>query len=309
MLLNIQITISCFICASVSLNIRLLHQHALPHLSGASALEVYRNTLYVAGDNVNSLLTLDPSLKPLQYHSINTTSVDTRTLSKAEKSDWEASLIAEREGEAYLFVFGSGSSAKRMQLSVAPLQGKWEPVMYSLAELYTVACATQQISESELNIEAATLIQDSLILFNRATNSLYQYDLEEFWQYLNGATAVPHPQVYTYTLPSIEAWESRFSGACTLNAHTIAFTASVEQTDNSIDDGSIFGSFVGLLPFPLQSADPTCTLFCKQEQVLPVKLESIAVLQENHPEYRIILACDNDDAGSELFEALLTVAL
>ncbi|WP_090693791.1 hypothetical protein [Nitrosomonas sp. Nm34] len=173
----------------------------------------------------------------------------------------------------------------------------------SLTALYDILRADPTIfGTQKLNLEGATVTRDTVLLFQRGNisgiNALMEYPLTTFMNYLDAPTLLaPIPQVFTFTLPKIRNRHAGFSAALTWN-DSILFAASVEDTDNEIDDGPTLGSFIGMLrgkeilwvvPVELNGS------------IAPVKIEGIAILQVQENLLEIAGVTDNDADASEIF--------
>ncbi len=157
------------------------------------------------------------------------------------------------------------------------------------------------LGPQKLNLEGATATRDAVLLFQRGNisgiNALMEYPLMTFMNYLDAPTLlVPIPQVSTFTLPKIHNRHAGFSAALTWN-DSILFAASVEDTDNEIDDGATLGSFIGMLRgneirwvVPVES----------NGSIAPVKIEGIAILQMQENSLEIVGVTDNDADASEI---------
>ena len=117
------------------------------------------------------------------------------------------------------------------------------------------------------------------------------------------------PHICRVPLPSLSGRTAGFSGATLLpDTESFLFTASVECSDDPIDDGEILGSFLGILDAtssgyevrwcePLRDADGA---------VLPIKVESVTVLRrEARGLCHLLMVTDSDDGDSEILEASL----
>ena len=86
----------------------------------------------------------------------------------------------------------------------------------------------------------------------------------------------------------------------------------MEETTDWTADGTVAGSFIGQFDLPLDAhpAEPRCVVLCDAEDaVLPIKVESVAVVGRESPTaLRLLLVTDSDDGDSELIETTLELA-
>lgn len=89
----------------------------------------------------------------------------------------------------------------------------------------------------------------------------------------------------------------------------LIFTASMEDTNDEINDGKVLGSFIGTIPFSgLSDGKYTAALVKKNNQVLEKKIEGVAVklisikseLSDIAEKMQIITVCDNDNGTSDI---------
>ena len=115
--------------------------------------------------------------------------------------------------------------------------------------------------------------------------------------YMDAPTLLtPIPHVSTFTLPKICNRYAGFSAAIMWN-DSILFAASVEDTDNEIDDGATLGSFIGMLRGnEILWVVPVET----NGSIAPVKIEGIAILQVQENSLEIAGVTDNDSDASEM---------
>ncbi|WP_430233144.1 DUF6929 family protein [Nitrosomonas communis] len=279
----------------------------LQGLQSASGIERIGNYYYIVSDDSPDLYRLD-----LCWNVVGTARLfpsDIRSgdrIPKAIKPDLEAMCLVEWHGKQELLCFGSGSKAPtrdicyRVDVTDPTSPQNMRPI--SLTALYDILRADPTIlGTQKLNLEGATTTRDAVLLFQRGNisgiNALMQYPLATFMNYLDGSISLaPIPQVSTFTLPKISNRYAGFSAALTWN-DSILFAASLEDTDNEIDDGVTLGSFIGMLQgkeilwvVPVES----------NGSIAPVKIEGIAILQVQENLLEIACVTDNDMDASEI---------
>lgn len=233
-----------------------------------------------------------------------------RIIPKNIKPDFEALTEIEWGQTKELFIFGSGSLSPHRNILIGIEFGKETMVnTYNLTEFYAKIISSTNINKTNLNIEAAAANETHLYLFNRGESVILQYDLSAFMDYIKNNGACPLPNYFTINLPSLNGLKSGFSGATFIpNEQKIIFTASLEDTDNPIDDGEIYGSFIGIINLKQikNKYQPDCILISSNNQPLKIKVESIEVLSINDKRgLEILLVTDNDLGDSEIIKAYL----
>jgi len=97
---------------------------------------------------------------------------------------------------------------------------------------------------------------------------------------------------------------SGFSGACLLPDNSgLLFTASLEATNNSYNDGEILGSYIGFINFDNIENGQSHTAIIKSEgKTLITKLEGISIKHFSNNKIDAIAVSDNDNGTSWIFE-------
>jgi len=279
------------------------------YLQSASAIEVFADNLYIAGDNLSWLYLYKKNFSFL-YRIRLDESQSTDVLPKKSKPDWEAMSILLQPGyDPMLLVIGSGSKSperdKAMLVNlysneVAPV-AHW-PQFYQLLR--------DSIDSSvELNIEGLAQVKDKLVILNRGN--------------VNGGnfiaiitTAAPWQQPYTVHIiqsspADINGVKAGFTGAFYLEEEDIlVYTAAAELTNNAYDDGKVVGSAIGYFTNISQRlADteliPTEQLTFDEESGVRGKVESLALLRKMGNKYEFYVVTDNDDEMGSLYQLSL----
>ena len=157
----------------------------------------------------------------------------------------------------------------------------------------------------KLNIEAAAASNSTLYLFHRGNisgkNLVFSFPLNDFADYvLTESDCIPAYTVSSCILPSINGIASGFSGASMLDEKHILFSASVEDTENEIDDGMVLGSFIGILN--PETNELSCELLKEGTEPVSIKIESVCVLQTQEKIHTLLAVTDSDGGASELLE-------
>jgi hypothetical protein len=300
--------------------------HFFPNIPSASGMELLGNQVYVVGDDSPFLYVLDRASLQLveQIQLFASGDFGSGRIPKLLKPDLECLTLLEMEGVPHLAAFGSGSAPNRARSFTVPIGAGKGPApqvrQQSLQDLYGAIQADPEVLGGDaLNLEAAATTPDQLLLFQRATqagsNLVLAFDRQEFAAYLFGARkTLPAYQALYFQLPSLEGLASRFSGA-TVYGDKLFFSASVENTDDPIQDGEVLGSFVGWVDLAALQAGQgpvqahTALVLGPQGTPYKGKVESLVILDQPQPlTYRALAMTDNDQGQSDLLELELSLA-
>ncbi len=278
---------------------------ALDDVPSASGIEYIDNAYYVIGDNVPWMYVLDSSFnRTTRFILGDYLPTEDGILPKAVKHDFEAMTEISWKGKSHLFIFGSGSKQPyRFEGKLINLNGQHAVQTVSLRRLYEQIQDEAKLDPSELNIEAAAEVNGKLYLFNRGKNKLIVMDTEHFMGYVLEESTMLKLKVYSIDLPEINDIRSGFSGAAGDEKHNrIIFTASVENTDDWVQDGEILGSFVGAIDLEnlQQHYTPETVQIKTKEGKVDFKAESISIVDGDGITYKCIVVTDNDGLNSEL---------
>lgn len=285
----------------------------LEYLPSGSAMAVVQEELFIAGDDSPFLFRLNSRFELLTKLLLLDNFAGLDRIPKATKPDFESMAEEASAGGTVLYIFGSGSKTpERDQMLYVPLLEPGRQQAYPLTSLYNRLAALQGGGRENLNLEGAFIYEEKLYLLNRSGNQLVSVLLEEFKKYLQGIRSAEDLELSatTYQLPGRANVQAGFSGACTLpGSSKIIFTATMEDTDNWIDDGKILGSYMGILDLqqPTESQPLEVELLkTKENTPLPEKIESVSFhgFYENG-DIKLLAVADNDDGSTRLFEVRL----
>ncbi|MCB0565648.1 MAG: hypothetical protein KDD01_14855 [Phaeodactylibacter sp.] len=294
-----------------ALEVTVLSRQVLEGVPSASGLEILDKTLYAIGDNSPFLYRINNSYQIEEKQPIaSVEGLVNGVTPKEYKLDFEAiACVEKKEGKEFL-IFGSGSKSPQRDNMVRVNLATGAVQTYSLVAFYNKLKESAQLEEGALNIEGAVVKNEELFLFNRGENLILKYKLEELEGYLAGnRDSPPAPETYLINLPDIKGIKAGFSGAAIVpNEDQVLFTASVENTEDWINDGEVLGSFVGMIDLKglKNNFKPDCVRLIDKGKPLNVKVESLAVFYPTlHNDLRLLLVTDSDGGDSELFEANL----
>jgi hypothetical protein len=287
----------------------LLVRTPVPNLHSLSGIEILDGDIYVIGDDSPSLIKLDDDFNVLEKFALVPELVSLEKIPKKDKPDLEAMCTVNLGENELLFIFGSGSkSPQRDVLFIFNPQQPSVITKKSLEEFYAHLKKSFHLSDTDLNIEAAVYFDQEFFLFNRGNNVIYQFSIVDLYTYFEKPQQIPNFRSYQLKLPSINNHLARFTGA-TVHEEKIIFTASIENTTNWIDDGPVLGSFIGTIPVSAlnDNYQPECILIAENGTILPIKVESIAIINSSENELEIFLVTDTDGGVSEIISAKISV--
>jgi hypothetical protein len=288
----------------IVMQLKLLSRTILNGIPSASGIEIYKNKIYIIGDDAGWLFILDKCYKLLEkIPLLKKKKLSNKPIPKKHKPDLEAMTFVKYKGENILLIFGSGSKpTKREKLFMVYPERKHAVEQYSLEELY-VDLVGKKIKTATLNIEAAAANTSSIYLMHRGNvskkNIIFEYSLKEFMNFiLKEKKKAPLSAFRVCRLPQINAIPAGFSGASMLDEKRILFSASVEDSENEIDDGEILGSYIGI--HNTETKELNCAALKKGPKPMELKIESVCLLQSQDNKHTVLAVTDSDGGDSEL---------
>lgn len=286
----------------------------LSYPSGSS-LDYYNGKIYLTGDDARYISIMDTDFNEID--GIPLFDHNQARIPKKEKRDIETSCLVNINGQDTLLLFGSGSRTKRKKLFLIPLdteevleaEDSMEPkdsvfIGKFIGKLY-------ENGIDDVNIEGSTTTKTHLILSNRGNKTNPDNFIiaaeKDFW-------TNRHPKI---TITKLDLPKGLGMSEMTYDPEKdiLFFTASVENTSNSFDDGDVGDSFIGYvlsITSKLSSGDSVNTIAPDRLINLPEydkafeghKIEGIC-LEDYENGYIIDLVSDNDDGKSTMFKMRL----
>jgi hypothetical protein len=278
----------------------------LESVPSASGIAVCGDLIYAIGDDSPFLHELDGHLRPLsKWPMFPSEMMENGRIPKSEKPDLEAMEFVSSEE---LVIFGSGSKSPERDVFVrVKLNGIPNIRTINVTEFYLQLKESPSMRGSELNIEAAAFHNGTMLLFNRRSPIVFEFDYEEFIHFLIQKGPLPRVKARVIQLPSLEGVNSGFSGA-TVSTKTgrLIVTTSVEETDNAFDDGRVLGSFIGWAPLGEHDLSENYEFVRLPSADQPLKVESVTIEHEDSESGMTVLMTTDSDGGiSQLIRARL----
>ncbi len=292
------------------------------NLPSASGLEYAQGSFFVLGDDSPFLYRLNEKYELAQRYPIfDTTSIKSGRIPKDLKPDLESMALLTYGRNEMLIMLGSGSAKNREIGFLVNLTKKMEVKELDLARFYTFLRQVLRLEATEqLNLEGMAMDKAYTYLLQRTLskgqNVLFRFEADAFEDFILGRGGIPAVAVYYFSLPQLGELHAGFSGAFALDGE-LFFTASVEETPNAIDDGTVHGSFLGridlrMLPHASDEANPLAVPVVQltNEDASPYvgKAESVVVRKGEEGKYKVVVVSDDDKGHSELLELDLTIA-
>lgn len=295
--------------------LELVKSYSLSHFPSGSSINFRNNYLYLVGDDATNLLILDANY--CKIDSIRIQSYPAKRIPKPLKADLEASVFVTIKGLEYLMIIGSASTLLREKVVLIPMA----PSGLRVEQLNIISDSVfigriKALGITEINIEGATVIGNSLVLGNRSNrksgvNHLIITDLD-FWgrQLEANLTLIPIgiPAGAAAEFPSV-------SELCYwADGDLLLLTLSCEHTDNAYDDGVIGNSYLGWINniskkmhLSLVMVDKLINLPETHENFRTEKIEGLCVEIVQGNTLTLHLISDNDNGESKLFKVNLIV--
>jgi hypothetical protein len=310
LLLSLLILLSSSPSEHAGLSVRVLKKMHADQISSGSGISFINDTIYIVGDDVPWLYKLNKNYEVIDKVMLSgiTEMADGR-IPKSIKPDFECMDPFDQGSERKLLVLSSGSikTTRDTAYSVSKNEGHFEK--RNARTIYeNIKSAAKMDADDEINIEGVAITDDKIYLLHRGNvsdNFIAAFSLQAFSYHLfDYADGFLLPEIYRFDLPTRNKLVSGFSGGCMIPGHeALLFVASLENTDNVIDDGAILGSYVGIIPLDsLANGSFMATLVKEGDKVLPIKLEGITIKSIHNNKLSACAVADNDNGTSEILE-------
>lgn len=290
------------------MNVKVINKINLEGIPSASGIEIVNDLIYIISDDSPYLYCLDFNFKLIEKVELFTTNdFITGRIPKKIKPDLESLTRLEINGKKYLLTAGSGSKSLRKKAFLIELSAGYPVKEIDLSGIYDYWKSEPTITDNlPLNIEGLATDQKRLFFFNRTNNAIIMYSLKDFISFIFDTLQVmPIPEVIKLDLKGIDTFKAGLSGADIFDGK-IFFTTSVEDTDDPVLDGKVYGSFCGCVDSEklIPNETPEISTYHQIEEensIFTGKVESIAVYQKiSNTEFTALCVTDDDLGGSEL---------
>lgn len=253
-------------------------------IGSASGLLYSDNTLLLIGDNSGFLYEYRMDNANLKSYPLIAN--PSENIPKSEKPDFE-SLTRYQDT---LYIFGSGSTAKRNAMVEFDLIEKKKITTNNMTDLYAVLQRFGNIDPIDFNLEGAIFDGETWYLFNRGNGisnrnvlfSLQAKNLSDAFSLLSNE----------YKLPKIKGVRSTFTDAVLVN-DKLYFLATAENTKSTYDDGEVLGTLIGWIDLETMKID-----FTKKISSVH-KFEGLTVLKNSKEKIEFLLCEDKDSEALE----------
>jgi len=268
-----------------------------------SGMEFYDNNLVLISDSANEISICNQQGELIQI--LHSKDLKINELPKKDKADFEASTLINYKNSRFLLVLGSGSTVKNRNLAKLFDLNSDTAFQFYLFPFYDVIRTKYCIEIKDWNIEALACYQNRLYFFNRGTNSIFEVNQTDFFNFLEQKHTDFSSKIYRLKMNQLNGFELGISGVNVDENGTFYCTASAENTSDWYNDGEIIGSVIAT--FNIDELNNEMTLlfepFVINGKLAPIKLE--AICQTNNRN-RFFVASDNDGEKSMLYEIELS---
>jgi hypothetical protein len=291
------------------------------HVRAGSGVALLGGRLAIIQDDASFVALVDLTTKlvdsiPLPAESETERQFGDDRGNKGRKLDLEACVTVTIDGDPSLVAFGSGSSPARERIAVVSAPGG-RPArarIVPLPALYAALRGRRDLAGSELNIEGAVVLGDALWLVQRGNgeakganvpvNAMVELRLAEVVRSLSDPTApAARPgSVIQYELGELAGVRLTFTDAAAAPTGAIVFLAAAEASPDTVRDGPVAGSVVGVIAAGRARWAPLVDV---AGALLVEKAEGI-VLDDTDPQHAfVVLDADDVARPSELCDVRL----
>jgi hypothetical protein len=276
-------------------------------LQSASAVEVFDNNIYIAGDNINYIYLYSNKFFLIDRIKLFA-DADLEEQKKPVKKDWEAMSVVTQPGrKPKLLLVGSGSKKVKRDFAILlNLSSRKINHVEHWPRFYDVV-RTKLKEGEELNIEGLAQVKKSLILLNRGNvntgNMVFIAPVSAAIKFDDSVRRIESAPL------DIAGTKAGFTGAFYLEElDLLLYTAAAELTTNSYLDGKVLGSAMGC--FKNISTRLNDDVWVPDNQVafndvLEGKVESLTLLRKSHNKYVFLAVTDNDGVPGSMYELLI----
>lgn len=275
-----------------------------PHVRAGSGLAWLRTAaglrLVVAQDDTSFLALVDPAggdARALALdHVVGGRRIfESRLGNKKHKLDLEAATSLP---DGRVLVVGSGSLPVRERVVLVDASGAR---VVPLPAFYAALRAEPRFAGSELNVEGAAVLGDTLVLANRGNgaaagaltpvDALMRVPLGAFLAHLEGGALPPLAAPEPFALGEAFGVRLTFTDLCARRG-ALYFLASAEASPNAIDDGAVVGTVLGRIDGGTARWAP---IVDERGQPSVAKVEGLAWAAPDGEGDEVLVVVDRDD--------------
>ena len=276
-------------------------QLVVPAVSG---MEFYNGNLVMISDSANEISICNQQGELIRI--LHSKDLKINELPKKDKADFEASTLINHKNSTFLLVLGSGSTVKNRNLAKLFGLDSDTTIQFDLFPFYDAIRTKYSIEIKDWNIEALACYQGRLFFFNRGTNSIFEVNQTDFFNFLKQKSTNFTSKNYQLKMDQLYGYELGISGVNVDESGTFYCTASAENTSDWYNDGEIIGSVI--TSFNIHELKDEMELnfepFKINGKLAPMKLEAICQTNDRN---RFFVASDNDGEKSMLYEIELSI--
>ncbi len=276
-------------------------QLVVPAVSG---MEFYNGNLVMISDSANEISICNQQGELIRI--LHSKDLKINELPKKDKADFEASTLINHKNSTFLLVLGSGSTVKNRNLAKLFGLDSDTTIQFDLFPFYDAIRTKYSIEIKDWNIEALACYQERLFFFNRGTNSIFEVNQTDFFNFLKQKSTNFTSKNYQLKLDQLYGYDLGISGVNVDESGTFYCTASAENTSDWYNDGEIIGSVI--TSFNIHELKDEMELnfepFKINGKLAPMKLEAICQTNDRN---RFFVASDNDGEKSMLYEIELSI--
>lgn len=290
------------------MNLKLLDFKKLKDFPVGSGIEFYNDQLYLVGDDAKFILIMNKNWK--MQETINLFPTEINPVSQTLHADCEATTIVQINKMPFLLMLGSGSLETNHNKGVLMNIATRSVEEINLTDFYK---RLRQAGFDELNIEAATVLNDKLILCNRGTKSRPDNRLIvtsiDFWKKQQVA------DIFTIKVELEEKPEKNMSLTGVTYSYKndwLILTASSEKNNNTIDDGTIGDSYLCVIENAFRKIDrkrlklnESFNLTSLNKKFKGHKVESVCMQADKDKKLKLHLVTHDDSGEINLFKVRL----
>lgn len=297
---TIILTLIASSCKKNNSTIEVFNSEIIKNLPSASGIVKSEHGFYAIGDDSPFLFHLNTTNQIIEKHQIySTKNLREGRIIKKNKPDFEAlEMISENE----MVVIGSGSKSPERDIFLRVfLKDTILFKTYNITAFYDNLRKSEILNKRPLNIEAVAFRNGHIYLFNRGKNVIFSFIYKDLIASFEGTIPFPEPATTLLQLPKINGIESGFSGATFLKEEPfVIFTSSVENTDDTYNDGEILGSFIGVIGLLDNKISDSYNAVVIPHLEKPLKVESVTIVNEITSRKTKVALVTDDDKGNSI---------